>query len=111
MIVIGEAVLVLFAAIGLAAVCWKLADVLLSPDCHGEVMLVLPFRGRVEDAELQLRHFASKYRSLVRREDTGWLICLDNGMDPETRLICERVCDEYPFLNLCTKEQLEKLIS
>lgn len=109
--IIGEVVLVLFAIAGLIAVCYKIADVLLEPDYHAEVTLILPFRGRVEDIEYQLRHFAARYRKLVRQEDTGWLICLDNGMDAETRIICENVCGEFSFMNLCTKEQLEKLIS
>lgn len=111
MIIIGEVVLVLFAIAGLVAVCYKIADVLLRPDYHVEVMMVLPFHGRVEDIEYQLRHFAAQYRKVVKREDAGWLICLDNGMDPETRIICENVCGEFSFMNLCTKEQLEKLIS
>ncbi len=110
MLMFGEFVLVLFAAVGVLAVCWKIADLFLEPDRPVEVTMVLSFRGRVEDIEYQLRHFAARYRRTVKRGDAGRLVCLDNGMDEETRRICKTVCEEYPFLNLCTKEQLQKLI-
>ena len=110
MFMIGEIVIILFAIIGLAVVCHKTAAVFLQSDCGREVILVLPFHGRVEDAEYQLRRFASQYQEMAKDVDSGWLICLDKGMDTETRAICEMVCSEFSFMNLCTAAQLEKLI-
>ena len=73
-------------------------------------MLVLPFDGRVEDAEYQLRHFSFLYRKVAGNGGDGRMICLDKGMDAETRTICELVCRDVPFMDLCTSAQLEKLI-
>ena len=110
MIYIGEVVIVLLAIVGLAFVCRKIADMVLQSNKGREIILVLPFHGQVEDAELQLRHFASQYQKLAKDVDSGWLICLDKGMDSETRQICEKVCSEFSFMNLCTATQFEKLI-
>ena len=110
MIVIGEIIIVLLAVFGLAVVCHKIAAVFLQSDRGREVILVLPFHGRVEDAEYQLRRFASQYQEMAKDVDSGWMICLDKGMDAETRTICEMVCSEFSFMNLCTAAQLEKLI-
>jgi hypothetical protein len=108
---IGWVILGFFAAVGFFFLCYRIASVLLTPTCRGVVTMVVPLCGHVEDAEYRLRYFADQYRKLSQREDTGWLICLDTGMDEETRRICEGVCETVPFMNLCTKDQLEKLIS
>ena len=110
MVLIGEIVIALLAVIGLAVICRKIAEFFLQSDSGREVILVLPFHGRVEDVEYQLRRFACRYQEMAKDVDSGWLICLDKGMDEETRQICEKVCSGYSFMNLCTDAQLEKLI-
>ena len=111
MVLIGEWVLVLLAVIGLSAVCYKLADFLLRPAYQTEMIVILPFSGHVENMEQQLRYYIAKYKKLQKNPEVGWLICLDEGMTEETRHICELVCNDYEFMNLCTVEQLQKLIS
>lgn len=110
MAMIGELIIVLLAIIGLVVACHKIADGILRPHYKGEITMVLPFRGRVEDIEYRLRYVAGQYQKMTQDTEVGWLICLDEGMEEETRTICEMVCSEYPFMNLCTKAQLQKLI-
>ncbi|MDD5952110.1 MAG: hypothetical protein PUC32_00435 [Oscillospiraceae bacterium] len=111
MMLIGEIVIVLLAVVGLVAICWKIADCLLEPESSTEVLVILPFSGRVENIEQQLRHAVSRFRKMTKNPEVGWLICLDNGMTEETRCVCARICDEYEFMNLCTPQELGRLIS
>ena len=111
MILVGEILVLSLAAVGLVAICWKLADILLEPQYQTAVTMVLPLHGHVENLEQQLRYFASRFKKMSKTTEVGWVICLDAGMDEETRILCETICDRYPFMNLCTRAQMEKLIS
>ncbi len=110
MMLFGEILLGVLAVIGLAALCRGLASVLLRPGQTGCVALILPLRGNIPDAEHRLRYMASQFGRLARREDLCSLLCLDDGMEEETRKVCETLCGEFPFMNVCTREQLQKLL-
>ena len=38
------------------------------------------------------------------------VICLDCGMDLETRMICEKLVHSYGFMELCTMEELQGML-
>lgn len=111
MLLIGEWIVLSLAAVGLLAICWKLADALLEPQYQTAMTIVLPLHGHIENLEQQLRYFAAQYKKISKNTEVGWVICLDEGMDEETRIICENTCAGYSFMNLCNRSQMEKLIS
>ncbi len=59
---------------------------------EGETIIILPFEGHCESVE---------YRIRCAVERAHWcggsfrVICLDKGMDEETRAVCLRVCERF----------------
>lgn len=70
--------------------------------------LVLCVSGRDEHAEGRLR--AALFRA-------AWIgagaevVCIDFGMDPETRRVCEMLCSDRPEAVLVTPEEFAKFLS
>ena len=62
-----------------------------------KLIILVPIRSNSGDAEILLRSAAAKamwvYCGSIER-----VICLDCGADEETKKICRRICDEYPFM-------------
>lgn len=101
-------ILTFFAVIGVCSLCRGIMR-LSAKNRSGELVLIEPIKGDRTDAEFLLRSAASKAMWLCGRS-AGSVCCLDCGMDGETRKICETLCCEYPCMNLCTKEELCRII-
>jgi len=74
-------------------------------DCPAHHYLMFSLSGHDEQAEQRLR---SAY---LRAEWIGagtQVVCLDRGMDQDTRRICEMVCADHPEIICCTPEDFEK---
>lgn len=70
-------------------------------------MFVAPVSGKCENAEYILRSAAAKVKWISRgRNDC--VICLDCGMDDETKRICQKICRDYGFAKLLTKQEFLK---
>lgn len=69
-----------------------------------ELIILVPIRGSAQDAEIMLRSAAAKamwvYGGAIEK-----VICLNCGADEETKEICVRICNEYPFMEY--KEKIE----
>ena len=102
--VLSAVLLVVWAVIGIAAVIRELALKLFCRKDDGIIMFVTPMSGRCENAELLLRNAAARVRWMSRGRHDG-VICLDCGMDGETRKVCESICKEYGFADLMTKKE------
>ena len=62
-----------------------------------------------ENAEYILRSAAAKVKWISRgRNDC--VICLDCGMDDETKRICQKICRDYGFAKLLTKQEFFEMI-
>lgn len=85
-------------------ICWLRSD-----GRQEAVLLVLPLRGAVPDVEVRLKRMITQNKAALRHECSR-LLCIDLGIDAETRKICEILCSEYSFANLILPTQLEKLI-
>ena len=79
---------------------------------HGKngIILIEPLSSGAENAEYILRKAASEARWLSGKPVYS-VICLDCGMDSETRRICELICSEYGFMRLCSREELCGIIN
>ncbi len=102
---IFKCVFAIFAVIGAAEILRMILLRVLKTDRPGRLMLTLSFSGRDEQAELRLR-------SALER--ASWMpggakvVCLDRGMDEETRRVCEMVCGDHPGVILCTPDDFVK---
>ena len=72
-------------------------------------IIVIPIRGHNERAEFLLRSAAAKVKWMSTIEKFH-LICLDCGMDEETKKICSLICDDYDFMDLYNVPELESEI-
>ena len=80
------------------AIC-ILLRALLRTQKTGKICFLLSFRGHEEEAELALRSAVQKMKWLGGREEKQ-ILCLDCGMDEETREICERMAEQYGIIEI-----------
>lgn len=63
-------------------------------------MLILPVCGHDEAIEMTLRGLVTDAKCLGGGGKTQRVICLDLGLDAETRKICKIFSEEYDFIEL-----------
>ena len=106
---ISAIICVLFIIIGLVEVFRNIAFFVLRPKGEDTAMTIVPIYGHNEEAEYLLRSAAAR----VKWADNGRerrVICLDCGMDSETRLICEKLARSYEFMELRTMEEFQGML-
>lgn len=74
------------------------------------VMLITPVKNQQEDIEFILRSCASRVK-WMGHSGPRLVICLDKGMEKDTKSICEKVCSEYDFMSILTPSQLFELLN
>jgi hypothetical protein len=73
---------------------------------HAKKMtMIVTMGGHEEDAEFIMKSAVEKLRWMGGPEQKQ-LICLDIGMDDETKEVCQMICSRYPFVEICSVEQL-----
>lgn len=82
---------VILSIVGLVTVVKKLAMMILKCD-EGSIVTVIPIEGHCENVEYRIR---CAYERANWSAADSQLICLDKGMDKETREICQRVCERF----------------
>lgn len=95
--------IVFFLIVGLVDCCRVMVHWLLRPTGSGRVTMLLNFEGHNEEAEYILRSAAERICWMGGKEEKK-ILCVDRGMDQETREICERLAREYPFIYICEGE-------
>lgn len=73
------------------------------------MLIIVPIRGHDEEAEYLLRSAAAKVKwfNTMRHQK---VICLDCGMDEETRKICTLIADNYRFMEIYNMSEFEELL-
>ena len=71
--------------------------------------LVIP-KGDHEEAEYLLRNAITRAKWIEFNNDQK-IICLDCGMDEETRKICESICADYEFMQICKPYELYDVLN
>lgn len=69
------------------------------------MLIVVPVTGHDEEAEFVLRSAAQRAKWMGGKDEKR-VLCVDCGMDEETRHICETICREYRFMEIVTPEEL-----
>lgn len=110
MYLFGMVILIFFAMLGLCGMCRGIARGLSKPDNDREIILIEPIKRGQENAEFTLRRAAQKVLWMGRHAPDR-VIALDCDMDENTRKLCRLVCGDYPFMELCTKEELSERIN
>ena len=88
--IFGGIVLAVLCIAGMTAMMETLCDWLLQPEKEDPMIVLIPMRGHCEDAEAVLR--GAVYRMRRWNTENPLLLCVDCGMDAETRVICSRIC-------------------
>ncbi|MEE3334389.1 MAG: hypothetical protein VZR54_09025 [Ruminococcus sp.] len=98
-------VLSLLALIGIIQICRGIVQVITNSRDDKEIILIEPVFDHQEDAEYKLRSAAKKVMWMGRFAPDR-VLCLDCNLDNETRKLCRLVCNDYPFMSLCSKEEV-----
>ena len=99
-------ILVVRAVIGAASVAEYITEKLFGSADSALIVFVAPVGNNAETAEQLLRGAASKLSS--RRFRRSYAVCLDCGMDDETRKICEQICEDCGNIRLMTKQEFAR---
>ena len=107
--VIFSVLLLFLAFIGLIEIFHLVSLTLFKTKSNTDSLTVIPMHGHNEEAEYVLRNTISNV-SWVKGSGTKRIICLDVGMDEETRQICDILSNEYDYVDVCTIEEFEDYI-
>lgn len=71
--------------------------------------IVIPINDQ-EEAEYLIRNeiTRAKWFEFNRAQN---IICLDCGMDEETRKVCEAICEDYDFIKICKPYELYDILN
>ena len=99
---IGKILFVLLAIWGLVSlghtvVRWMLRSV---SQKERDFFLVVCVQGHDEEIEYLLRQLLSHYQGDRIPLGRYQILCLDRGMDSETRTICEKMAKQYPMIRI-----------
>lgn len=107
--VIASVPLLFLAFIGLIEIFHLISLALFRSKSSINSIAVIPMYGHNEDAEYVLRNAASRI-SWINGSGSKRIICLDVGMDDETRQICDIFSKEYDYIDVCKVEEFEDYI-
>ncbi len=103
--IIRDIIFILLAIIGLVQIARTVVLFFMRSKKDKDVIMVVPIYGHDEEAEIVLRHAAAHVK-WVSGGRFKKVVCLDCGMDEETKKICKTVCRDYDFMEM--KEAPEK---
>ena len=102
---IMEFMMLFFCAIGISEVIRFFVLQFVNLKTKGEFSyILLPMKGKCEDAEVKIRAAATSVR-WIEKGCAKSVICLDCGLDEESRKICEKTACDYTFVSVITKEK------
>ncbi len=106
LVVLGKLVLSFLLILGTVEAIRILLRALLRTRKTGKLCFLFVFRGHEEEAELVLRSAVQKLKWMGGRDEKQ-ILCLDCGMDEETREICERMAEQYGVIEICAARKKE----
>ena len=108
MLYFGFVVLSFLAILGLYYLIRGIFIALSHPRSERGIIVIEPVC-RADSAEYELRRAAAKVMWLGRFAPDR-IVVPDCNLDGETRRVCELVCRDYPFMEMCTGEEIMKRI-
>ncbi len=105
--IIVQGIIIVLCAIGVTEIIRSVILWLLRIKTKGDYCyIVLPLDKTCTDAENRIRAAAAQ----IKWSDSGGaqtIICLDCGMDEETRAVCEKTAADYDMIAILTREEFE----
>ena len=109
MSVIAIVIVTLLAVAGAGSAAAWLMDRLFDGGGRKRLCLVAPMTADADNAEQTLRTLAVACKERGCRGMKA--VCLDCGMDEETRAVCERFCRDHGELTLLTRDEFAGLFT
>ena len=91
-----KTILILLAIVGLTEIFRLLSFRFLRTRNRGTLYWVISFSGHDEEAELALKN--------------ALVLCVDRGMDEETRKVCRIISSENLDVHICKPEELAEIL-
>lgn len=107
--IICKIIFVLLAVVGIADIFRILMLWFLRTKKEGKLYLVISIHGHEEESEMILSSAIERLKLIPGKDKK--LICLDKGMDEETRKVCGIIHAQTPGMELCTPEELPDILS
>ena len=95
--IIRDIMFIFFAIVGLIEVIRGIILYLMQTKYDKDVFVVIPIFKNNDSVEMLLRHTAIRVKWLGGSR-INRVVCLDCDTDEETKLICEKICEEYEFM-------------
>ena len=100
-----EFMILLFCAVGISEIIRLIVLRFVSHNVKEDCSYILiPMKGKCDDAEVRIRAAAVSVR-WVSKGCAKSVICLDCGLDEQSRKICEKTACDYTFVSVLTKEE------
>lgn len=106
--ILFKTILIFLAIIGLTEVFRLLAFHFAHPP-SGKLFWVLSFQGHDGEAELALKNALEHLRWLDSTQEK-LVLCVDRGMDEETREVCRVVSRENLDVRICKPEEVAEIL-
>lgn len=103
--IISGTLLAFFAIIGASELLRAAGDFLLKPK-KGRVTFIVTPRGHDEQIEYMIRSVVYKAGAFSSASTKPLVIVIDNGMDEETKKICEILSGELGCVEICKTNEL-----
>lgn len=92
-----------FAVVGVVEICLSLREAVLRVPA-GRVVFMVPVQGGDQSVEYVVR--AIFYHARARHYSLPDIVVLDEGMDAETRAVCEKLAEELGCVRICRRQEL-----
>ena len=99
--ILGGIILTIFLIYGVVTLIGEIVLYLTYSKNNNAITLLKISKENEADAEYMLRSAVVREKWFGKKFSTK-IICLDCGMTPQVRKICNAVCTEYPFMEIKT---------
>lgn len=106
-VLIGALLLVL-ALLGITEVIRMIAYWSSASEEESKMLIVVPLYGHTEEAEWILRSALRQF-NWSEYEKCNEIICVDYGMDDETKEICRKICNKYDGIRILQPDEIDNV--
>lgn len=98
-----------FAIVGIIDLYKTLSLTLYAPKINNS-LIIIPIGSDSNKTEFLIRGAIAKIRwfNISRHQQ---IVCLDCGMTDESRTICQKLCEQYPFISIKNTEELKNYLN
>lgn len=102
--IIRDIVFILLLIIGLIDVVKTIILFFLNSKQDKNTIIIVPLTKNDENIEQILRSTATKVK-FIGKNTWQNIVCIDYGINEENKKICEKMCNDFPFMKIIKKEK------